>query len=77
MLSYVGLKGDWRMYRCLCDCGEETIVRGTLLRNGQTKSCGCLANRGSATRALNKFFTPLPDESDLPESLRALFERGR
>ena len=27
---------------CKCDCGKETIVHGTKLRNGHTKSCGCL-----------------------------------
>jgi hypothetical protein len=29
-------------WRCRCDCGKETIVCGTSLRNGNTKSCGCL-----------------------------------
>ena len=28
--------------RCLCDCGNETIVRGSHLISGGTKSCGCL-----------------------------------
>ncbi len=28
-------------YRCLCDCGKETIVKGSRLRNGSTSSCGC------------------------------------
>lgn len=27
---------------CKCDCGKETIVDGSKLRNGHTKSCGCL-----------------------------------
>lgn len=26
---------------CICDCGNETIVDGTFLRNGHTTSCGC------------------------------------
>lgn len=26
---------------CLCDCGQTTEVKGTLLRNKSTKSCGC------------------------------------
>ena len=31
-----------KQYHCLCDCGNETIVLGTELRRGHTKSCGCL-----------------------------------
>lgn len=27
---------------CACDCGVKKIVRGSLLVNGQIKSCGCL-----------------------------------
>lgn len=30
-------------WRCRCNCGKEVIVRGVNLRNGNTKSCGCLA----------------------------------
>ena len=29
------------MWRCKCDCGNETIVNGVSLRNGDIKSCGC------------------------------------
>jgi 5-methylcytosine-specific restriction endonuclease McrA len=28
-------------YRCLCDCGKETTVLGSLLFLGKTTSCGC------------------------------------
>ena len=31
---------------CACDCGAITSVTGGNLRNGHTKSCGCLAHRG-------------------------------
>lgn len=35
-------KGRRRTKRlCYCDCGNETWVVSTLLRNGNTKSCGC------------------------------------
>ena len=27
---------------CLCDCGKERVVFGFNLKNGHTKSCGCL-----------------------------------
>lgn len=34
-------RGDAR-WNCVCDCGNKTVVDGRRLRNGGTKSCGCL-----------------------------------
>ena len=28
-------------WNCVCDCGNKTIVKGSDLRRGKTKSCGC------------------------------------
>lgn len=28
-------------WRCRCDCGKETVVAGSTLREGLTRSCGC------------------------------------
>lgn len=28
-------------WKCRCDCGKETTVAGSRLRNGSTQSCGC------------------------------------
>lgn len=30
------------MWVCQCDCGNQVVVAGKLLRNGHTQSCGCL-----------------------------------
>jgi|WetSurMetagenome_2_1015567.scaffolds.fasta_scaffold00973_27 hypothetical protein len=35
-------KSHVALWRCACDCGCETIVLGTKLRSGNTRSCGCL-----------------------------------
>lgn len=29
-------------WSCVCDCGKEKIIQGNSLREGRTKSCGCL-----------------------------------
>jgi len=29
-------------WNCVCECGNEIIVKGSHLRSGHTKSCGCL-----------------------------------
>lgn len=31
-----------RRYACTCDCGNEKVVAGHLLRRGDIRSCGCL-----------------------------------
>jgi hypothetical protein len=48
-------EGGRALWRCICECGRETVVRGKDLRSGNTRSCGCLAlertaEMGAATR---------------------------
>jgi hypothetical protein len=40
-LHHVGNTGAV-YWRCKCECGNETIVRGSSLVRGDTQSCGCL-----------------------------------
>lgn len=44
-----------RVYHCMCDCGQLCDVRATSLKNGDTKSCGCLARELSSERNKNTF----------------------
>ncbi len=39
-------------WKCRCECGAITVVQGGNLKNGATKSCGCLANILSKKRKL-------------------------
>ena len=41
-------------WRCCCDCGNEIVVQGTVLRRGDTQSCGCLQAEASARRAKDR-----------------------
>lgn len=33
---------QYAKWKCVCDCGKETVVGGRTLRYGATQSCGCL-----------------------------------
>lgn len=41
--------GSEHHWRCVCDCGTEKVVIGSLLRRGMTKSCGCLQLESNLT----------------------------
>ena len=40
-------------WKCLCECGNSTIVSGSNLRSGVVKSCGCLRHREKETHHLS------------------------
>lgn len=35
-------KNNFVYWECKCDCGNIKVIRGTSLKRGLTKSCGCL-----------------------------------
>ena len=44
--DHVDISGDrYVCWRCVCDCGNEKIIRASSLKQGLTKSCGCLRKR--------------------------------
>lgn len=58
------------LWRCLCRCGKESVVRGSYLRNGHTKTCGgCnrYSREGSYIRCtVSSGRSFIFDECDLP-----------
>jgi hypothetical protein len=36
--------GQGAMWECRCDCGKAIVTRGSALRKGVTRSCGCFAS---------------------------------
>lgn len=41
-ITFVRVESSHAMWLCKCDCGESIILSSQKLRNGHTKSCGCL-----------------------------------
>lgn len=41
-----------RLYTCQCDCGEIRDIIGSSLRNGSSKSCGCLNSELASKRLI-------------------------
>lgn len=51
VLSYEGrTAARHSLWRCLCACGEETVARGALLKDGRTTSCGCFQREAASSR---------------------------
>lgn len=64
-LTVLGLSHvkDWHStdrhsyWLCLCDCGEEKLVRYNSLTQGESKSCGCLQRELASVRLSNRLTT--------------------
>lgn len=50
-ISYAGRKSSAR-WLCQCDCGNHKVVSVDHLRNGDTRSCGCLRTEATRERSL-------------------------
>ena len=48
VLDFAFIKQGRAYWKCECDCGTIKNVRGSSLRIGQTKSCGCYAKERSS-----------------------------
>jgi hypothetical protein len=46
-------KGKHVSWKCLCDCGSETVVSSTHLSSGHSKSCGCFSIEEKSKRKTN------------------------
>lgn len=49
VVEYAGTKNKKVMWKCLCECGLETVVRAAHLTSGSTISCGCITSLGNRT----------------------------
>lgn len=51
VVSFSGSRGGKRMWRCLCDCGKETLSSAGNLVSGRSSSCGCAAKEKTIARS--------------------------
>ena len=42
VLQFHGIKSGQAYWTCQCECGHIAVVAGRSMRNGDTRSCGCL-----------------------------------
>ena len=56
-------------YKCKCECGNETTVKGANLFNGNTTSCGCINSKANEemARILTRLGIPFKREYKLAE----------
>lgn len=48
VIEFSHCRNKKRFWKCRCDCGNEVVVSRMQLRNGDTKSCGCLHKERSS-----------------------------
>jgi hypothetical protein len=58
--EFAGHKNKSRQWLCVCDCGNEKIVRGAHLTKGYTKSCGCEAHPSKSNHKSWKGYEDIP-----------------
>ena len=54
VISRAENKDNRAQWLCNCECGNQIVVSGKLLRNGHVKSCGCLKKDTTIQRNISK-----------------------
>lgn len=55
VVGEAGRSGRAKTYYCKCSCGGTAISRGSALRCGRTRSCGCLQKEAAAKNGASTF----------------------
>ena len=63
--SFAYIKNTQAYWNCICKCGTKKTIRGSALRSGRSKSCGCLLTEMNSLKILGKKFGSLYVEKQL------------
>lgn len=71
VIEYVGSYKNRNYWKCLCDCGNETIVSANSLKTEHIGSCGCVQSYGNMKieHFLQKRKIPFKSEFSFPNLL--------
>lgn len=50
ILSYEGIKGGHKHFKCSCKCGKVKVMSVYSILKSKTKSCGCISHKQTALR---------------------------
>jgi len=75
VLGREGALGKKSMFRCRCDCGAIVIARGTHLRSGAIKSCGCYSHDQMKKRNTTHGLTHTPEYMQSRKQKRSRLDR--
>lgn len=78
VVEYLGTnKYQQRMWKCVCDCGNEVIVTSHKITTYQKKSCGCLSKKhGLSNTRLSRIFKNMKQRCYNPNNPRYNFYGG-
>lgn len=78
-IEIAGKQRKMNTWRCICDCGNETITTATRLKSGKTRSCGCLAGErhGMAGTRTYRIWGLMKDRCNNPKSRVYAWYGGR
>ena len=69
VISYHHTSTDGHSFwKCKCECGNESIVKGTHLKRKKTTSCGCVSRRNATLRMRARYRSDSWDLQDLNEN---------
>lgn len=71
----IGHSQKQRHWKCQCSCGKEVIVYGGHLKDGHTKSCGCLQIEVTSARGRTNTWCRLPKGEAASNDLYSNYKR--